>query len=474
MGQIDYEKIGFKCGIEIHQQLDSHKLFCKCPSIIIDAQPDFTIKRSLRAAAGETGEVDVAAVYAMAKQKQYTYNGYLANTCLVELDEEPPHPINKEALETVLVISKLLNAQIIDEIQVMRKTVVDGSNTAAFQRTALVARNGYLETSKGKIGIQTICIEEDSAKIVKRTKKEDIYNLSRLGIPLVEIATDASIQNPEHAQEVAKLLGMVLRSTKVKRGLGTIRQDVNLSIKEGVRVEIKGFQELRSIPKVIENEVKRQLAAIKQGKKLKREVRKAEPDLTTSFMRPLPGAARMYPETDLPGIIPETKSLKIPKLLVHKAKELKSAGLNKALADELAKSNKLELFSTLKQQFKSIEPQFIAKTLLTTPKEIKKRYNCDLEIEIGVLEKILEELSKKCITEEAVFEMLVEIAQGKPLNIDKHKSIDDTKLRQEIRRIVQATPGLPLNGVIGNVMKELRGKAPGSKIVEIVKQEMKQ
>ena len=278
MEKIDYEKVGFKCGIEIHQQLDTHKLFCECPSIIIDEKPDFTVKRYLRAAAGETGEVDIAAKHEMEKGKYYLYYCYDKNTCLVELDEEPPHLINKEALEIALIIARLLNAKIVDEIQVMRKTVVDGSNTTGFQRTALIARDGYIETPKGVVRIPIICLEEDAAKIVERTRDYDVYNLSRLGIPLIEIGTDASIKDPEHAKEVASKLGMILRSTRVKRGLGTIRQDVNLSIKGGARIEIKGFQDLKAMPRIIEKEVRRQLELIEKGEKVRREVRKAEPD----------------------------------------------------------------------------------------------------------------------------------------------------------------------------------------------------
>ncbi|OGM02717.1 glutamyl-tRNA(Gln) amidotransferase subunit E [Candidatus Woesearchaeota archaeon RBG_13_36_6] len=472
MNELNYEKLGFKCGIEIHQQLDTSKLFCGCPGIIIDEKPDFEVKRYLRAAAGETGEIDIAAKHEMEKGKYFLYYCYDKNTCLVELDEEPPHLINKEALKIALIITKLLNAKIVDEIQVMRKTVVDGSNTAGFQRTALIARDGYIETSKGIVKIPIICLEEDAAKIVKRTEDHDIYNLSRLGIPLVEIGTDASIKDPEHAKEVASRLGMILRSTKVKRGLGTIRQDVNLSIKEGARIEIKGFQDIKSMPKIIENEIIRQLDLIKKGIAVNREVRKAEPDFTTSFLRPLPGAARMYPETDVLPIKPDLGEIKAPKLLTDKIEELKQIGLSEELATTIVKKKELFLFEEFVKKYKKIEPKFIATTLINTPKEIKKRYNIESKIEEQKLNQIFNELNKGKISKEAIFEILLELSQGKKLNLEKYELMSDEELKLELERIAEQNKGLPLNAVIGKAMQKLRGKADGKKIAEILKENM--
>src|SRR3990167_9064056 len=326
--ELDYQKLGFKCGLEIHQQLEGKKLFCECPTINSNSEPNVKFERRLRAVAGETGEIDIAAKHEMQKGKKFIYEADSNDTCLVEYDEEPPHELNKQALETTLKIALLLNAKIVDEMQIMRKTVVDGSNVSGFQRTALVAMDGFIETSLGKVNIPTICLEEEAAQKIEESDDFIVYRLDRLGIPLIEIATDSSIKNPEHAKEVAGHIGMVLRSIEgVKRGLGTIRQDVNISIKDGARTEIKGFQDLRSIPKVIEYEINRQLNAINQNKKLNEEVRKAEPDFTTSFLRPMPGADRLYPETDVVHVKVEknyVENLKkqLPKLLAHKEDEL--------------------------------------------------------------------------------------------------------------------------------------------------------
>jgi glutamyl-tRNA(Gln) amidotransferase subunit E len=149
--------------------------------------------------------------------------------------------------------------QIVDEFHVMRKQVIDGSNTGGFQRTGLVATNGYLETDYGKVFIENLCLEEDAARRMHEEKGKTNFRLDRLGIPLVEITTDPSIHNPQQVKEVAYQIGQILRSTKVKRGLGTIRQDLNISISDGARVEIKGVQDLDLMPKMVENEVKRQI-----------------------------------------------------------------------------------------------------------------------------------------------------------------------------------------------------------------------
>ena len=319
---MNYEKLGFRAGLEIHQQIEGKKLFCSCPTVIKNEKPDFIIARRLRASAGEKGEVDIAARYEQKIGKEFIYNIYKDCTCLVELDEEPPHEVNKEALKIAFQVSLLLNANIVDELHFMRKVVIDGSNTSAFQRTGLIATNGYIETSKGIVKIPTICLEEEASKIEEKSDSRVVYNLSRLGIPLMEIATDASIKDPEHAKEVAEKLGMILRSVNgIKRGIGTIRQDVNVSIENGTRVELKGFQELKSIPLVIKNEVDRQLKLVNKGEKLKSEVRNAKPDGTSEFLRPMPGSERMYPETDISSILITQellKDIKKPELLTEK------------------------------------------------------------------------------------------------------------------------------------------------------------
>jgi glutamyl-tRNA(Gln) amidotransferase subunit E len=283
---LNYEQLGLKCGIEIHQQLEGKKLFCSCPTLIREDAAHFTILRQIRAAAGESGTVDVAALQEMKKGRSFTYNGHQDSTCLVELDESPPELLNGEAFLTALQVGKLLNGKFVDRVQVMRKTVVDGSNTTGFQRTALIARDGKIESSLGAIGIPTIILEEDSCRILSENPTEVAYTLDRLGIPLMEIGTTPDIKTPEHCKEVAEKIGLLIRSTgKAKRGLGTIRQDVNVSIKGGNRVEIKGAQDLKTLPLLVEMEALRQNSLLEIADELsKRRAKKETPtivDLTT-------------------------------------------------------------------------------------------------------------------------------------------------------------------------------------------------
>ncbi len=272
---LDYSKIGLKAGLEIHQQLDGKKLFCNCPSDMREDAPDKTVKRFLRASAGETGEIDIAAKSEMEKQKSFIYEYYDDTTCLVELDECPPSAMNIDALNVVLQFALMTESEVVDQVHVMRKTVVDGSNTTGFQRTSLVARNGVMnvELSDGnnlKVNVDTLCIEEEAAKIIKRDKDQDIYRLDRLGIPLIEIATAPDMHTPKEVKEVAAFIGMLLRSTgKVKRGLGTIRQDVNVSIVGGSRAEIKGVQDLKLIDTVVELEALRQVNLLNLREEMK-------------------------------------------------------------------------------------------------------------------------------------------------------------------------------------------------------------
>ncbi|RAH12722.1 MAG: Glu-tRNA(Gln) amidotransferase GatDE subunit E, partial [Methanobacteriota archaeon] len=186
------------------------------------------------------------------------------NAGLIELDEQPPLPHDIDALDISLTVSGMLDAHPVPLLQTMRKTVVDGSNTSGFQRTTLVATSGVLETESGPVGIDVLCLEEDSARKLTSELTSDgevvTWNLDRLGIPLIEIATAPDIKTPDHAKQTSIALGRTLRDTRrVKRGLGSIRQDLNVSIMCGDRVEIKGCQDLEWIPKIIRCEMARQL-----------------------------------------------------------------------------------------------------------------------------------------------------------------------------------------------------------------------
>ena len=263
-----------KVGLEIHQQLASkNKLFCDC-KIIESNEYDFTFKRNLRPTQSEMGSYDQAALFESKKIKTVKYQSSKNANCLIESDEEPPRTVNNEALELVLTISLALNCTIEDELHIMRKIVIDGSNTTGFQRTILVGRNGFLEVEGIRVGIQSVCLEEDAARIISEDKKEDenkAYSLDRLGIPLIEIALEPISNSPIFVTNVAQTVGRLLRSTKkVTRGLGSIRQDVNISTENGPVVEVKGVQQLSQLPLVIEYERKRQDALNQIANELKK------------------------------------------------------------------------------------------------------------------------------------------------------------------------------------------------------------
>ena len=252
------EEYEMMCGIEIHQQLDTKKLFCDCESNLTEEAAG-GIYRRLRPTTSEMGEVDRAALAQFMRGYGYRYQSCPCETCLVELDEEPPHEVNADALETTLIFSELVGASVIDEVQFMRKIVVDGSNTSGFQRTSLVAVDGSIDAIGKKVGILSVCLEEDACRKIETTADEVTWRTDRLGIPLIEVATAPDMRTPEEVLEVASRIGSLLRATKrVKRGLGTIREDLNISIPEGARIEIKGVQELRLLPDFVSNEVKRQ------------------------------------------------------------------------------------------------------------------------------------------------------------------------------------------------------------------------
>ena len=477
--EIDYVALGLKSGLEIHQQLDTGKLFCKCLSVLRKDEPDFTIRRRLHAVAGQSGEVDIAAAYQASLGKEFTYQGYEGTTCLVELDEEPPHMINQEALKNAIQVSLMLNCKILPISQIMRKTVIDGSNTSGFQRTVMIARDGFIETSSGRVGIESVCLEEDSARIVSHGKDVGIFRLDRLGIPLVEIATKPDIKSPSQAKEVALAIGGILRSVKVKRGLGTIRQDVNLSIKGGSRVELKGFQDIRNIETAMEKEIIRQQDLIKKDKSVA-EVRRVLPDGRSEFLRPMPGAARMYPETDLP-------ILKISRKMLDDAnKEIKSKtskdvteikGLNDEMLKLLLKTNKIEEYKELLHVVDN--PLLIVKTLILYPKEIASREGKTLKTVEKVLNKdvlihVLENLNKGKISESNLKHILENIVKGKShkeaVSVGKESM---NVIEEKISKLIKSKPGLSTNAYMGLVMKEFKGKISGRQASEVINKHVK-
>jgi glutamyl-tRNA(Gln) amidotransferase subunit E len=257
------------CGIEVHQQLATGKLHSRQPGDLYDVTMDTLpenwprFSRKLRAARGEGGKIDIAARFETRRNRSFEYV-QSPNSGLIELDEQPPLIHDESALDIALTTSALLNAKPVSLLQTMRKTVVDGSNTSGFQRTTLISTGGILETPSDPVGISVLCLEEDSARKLDTYATDTgecvIYNLDRLGLPLIEIATDPDVKTPEHAKETSIALGRTLRQTRrVRRGLGSIRQDLNVSIACGDRIEIKGCQDLNWIPRIIKLEMARQL-----------------------------------------------------------------------------------------------------------------------------------------------------------------------------------------------------------------------
>ena len=468
--QLDYQKLGFLCGIEAHQQFDGKKLFCKCSAVIRDDKPDYTFQRELRAVVGETGKIDTAAAYEQKRKKYHVYEAYNDTNCLIEMDEEPPHQVNPKCLETALKIALLLNAKIVDEIQVMRKTVIDGSNVSGFQRTALIATNGYIDTSKGRVTIPIVLLEEEAAKKIQDHEDYTLWNISRLGIGLIEIATGPDIKDNMHAQEVAQKIGMICRSVEgVRRGLGTIRQDLNVSIKGHPRVEVKGFQDIRSIPKAIENEVLRQLEEIKENKKIHSHVRNVKKDYTSTYLRPMPGGARMYPETDLPTYTPDVGGIELPELIDDISEKLeKKHKLGKDLAKALTKAKKHKLFEQLAEQHTNIKPSFIGEVLISLPKMLSKKHKKDIHPTNDDFKTLFKELNDGKISKDSVEKILVENKPVKDI-IANYYLMSDSDLESEVKTIIDKNKGLPFNAMIGKVMAKLKGKADGRKIVDVVR-----
>jgi len=473
---MNYKELGLKVGLEIHFQLDvDKKLFCNCSSAMKEKEPIGIIKRKLHPVASELGEIDVAAQFEYLRNRTFFYEIFKNESCLVELDEEPPHDTNEEALRVALQIAKLFNCKIPEYIFVMRKTVIDGSNTSGFQRTMIVGFDGYFEFKGRKIPITQICLEEDAAAIDKEDDGNVYYKLNRLGIPLVEIDTGVIEDiEPKEVEEIAYQIFLIASSTgKIRRQIGAIRQDVNVSIRGGERVEIKGVQKLSLISKVIEREVERQLELIKKGEKVQKETRAAKEDGSTEFMRPLPGAERMYPETDIKPIKTEDvlRNLEVPEPLNKRIERYeKEYRLSKSLIESLLKTDYFFFFEELVRTFPKIEPSIIANILSATLKEIERKEKVEIKLSEERLFEFFEALNRGFVFKEAAYDILKKMNEGKSVE-EAVKELGLAPLtKEEIVQIIEETKRevADKKKLIGIVLSKVRGRANISEVIKMI------
>jgi glutamyl-tRNA(Gln) amidotransferase subunit E len=615
----DYEELGLVAGLEIHQQLDTDtKLFCGCPTDRREpGESTHRFRRYLHPTRSELGESDDAALEEASVEREFEYLAF-DSTCLVEADDEPPHRIDREAIAVVLEIAALLDMTPVDRAHVMRKIVVDGSNTSGFQRSALVADDGEIETSEGAVGIEDLMLEEESAGRVDETESGVRYALDRLGIPLVEIGTGPDITSPRQAKEAAERIGMLLRSTgMVKRGLGTIRQDVNVSIAEGARVELKGVQSLEEIDAIVENEVHRQaeLLAISDaldergasvgdpedvtevfagtdsgiiegalsgdgramavrltgfaglvGREIQPDrrlgtefadhatrhgvggifhtdelpaygVSEAEVDAlreavgagaddavamvaaasepaasaieavaeraraaiagvpeetrgvretTSEYLRPLPGAARMYPETDVPPVELDLEGTEPPELLTEKAERYEAEhGLDASLAEQVAYGRRMGLFEAAVEQ--GVDPTLAAQTVEGTVTELRRD---DVPIEQLDDERFLDAfslLTAGAVTTEGLPDLLAALAEDpdrSPTEVAEREDLGSAG-NEEVREVVvevvernaaqvEAEGMGAFSGLMGECMGALGGRAEGDTVSDLLREEIQQ
>jgi glutamyl-tRNA(Gln) amidotransferase subunit E len=610
----DYGELGLVAGLEIHQQLDTAtKLFCDCPTERRDPEESVrSFTRYLHPTRSELGELDDAAVEESRVDREFEYLAF-DTTCLVEEDDEPPHRLDREALSVTLEIAQLLDMDVVDQANVMRKIVVDGSNTSGFQRSTLVATDGEIETSDGPVGITDMLLEEESAARIEETDAGVTYGLDRLGIPLVEIGTAPDISSPEQALEAAERIGMLLRSTgHVKRGLGTIRQDVNVSIAEGARIEMKGVQSLEDIEALVAFETHRQVrlldiaeelterdaevgepsdvtdvfadtdssviagastvtavplfgfegvvgAEIQPDRRLgtefsdhaKRngaggifhtdelpaygvteaeaealkqalgagdgdavalvaanatvaeqaieavadrarmaiagvpeETRGANDDGTSRYLRPLPGAARMYPETDVPPVEPDPTEVDRPELLTEKVERYQTAyGLDAGLAEQVAYGRRMPVFEAAVDA--GVDATLAAGTLESTLTELRRD---DVPVD-GLTDEhllaVLELVSEGELAKEGVGDVLTVLAEDPTLDAEAAveatglSGVDESEVREAVVDVVERNAdqveeqGMgAFSALMGEAMGALRGKADGEVVSEVLREEI--
>lgn len=260
MTESDYAAVGFKSGLEIHQQLlTAKKLFCRCPAGRYSEEFNAEILRHMRPTLSELGEYDGTALMEFKTKKEIIYQINHETVCTYEMDDTPPFELNDEALDIALEIGLLYGCAMVDEIHIARKQYLDGSIPTGFQRTTIVGVNGGIPYKGRRIGIVQLGLEEDACREVSDVGHLRLYRTDRLGMPLIETVTAPDMRTPKEVAEVGDILRKLVRSTgKVRVGLGAARQDVNVSVTGGTRVEIKGVPQIPSIPLLTYNEAMRQ------------------------------------------------------------------------------------------------------------------------------------------------------------------------------------------------------------------------
>lgn len=263
----DWKRIGFMSGLEVHQQLNTReKLFCRCPAGIYNQDEDYDgeLIRHMRPTLSEMGEYDGTALMEFKTRKEIIYRLNNENACTYDIDDTPPFKINREALDYAIEISLLSNLNIVGEVHITRKQYLDGSIPTGFQRTAILGVEGEIQLSNKKVRLIQLSIEEDSCREISDVGHTRMYKTDRLGMPLIETVTYPDCETPFELREAAEYIRFLNRSTgRVRTGIGSGREDVNVSCRGGDRVEIKGVSHNKWIPRLSHNEAFRQFALLR-------------------------------------------------------------------------------------------------------------------------------------------------------------------------------------------------------------------
>ncbi|MCZ7555124.1 MAG: Glu-tRNA(Gln) amidotransferase subunit GatE [Bacteroidia bacterium] len=256
----DYATVGFRSGLEVHQQLlTTSKLFCRCPAGRYSKEFHAEILRHMRPTLSELGEYDGTALMEFKTRKEIIYRVNRETVCTYEMDDTPPFMVDPEALDFALEISMLAGLTLVDELHIARKQYLDGSIPTGFQRTAICGINGSVPYRERNIEIIQLGLEEDSCREISDVGHRRTYNTDRLGMPLIELVTGPDMRTPQEVADVAQILRKMMRTTgHVRRGIGATRADTNVSVSGGTRIEIKGVPRIGLMPLLTYNEAQRQ------------------------------------------------------------------------------------------------------------------------------------------------------------------------------------------------------------------------
>jgi len=422
--------------------------------------------------------------------------------------------LNKKVVEFAMAAGLATGCSITRSCKFDRKNYLYPDLPKAYQVSQLylpICRDGgiEIETSSGKkkIGIHEIHMEEDAGKLIHDDWDDcTLVDYNRCGVPLIEIVSDPDMRSAEEViayLEKLKLILQYLGVSDCKMQEGSLRADINLSIREagapefGTRTEMKNMNSFKAIARAIEGETKRQIEVLEDGGKVIQETRRWDDNKDTSFaMRSKEDAQdyRYFPEPDLAPIeiseewLAEVKAREPELRDAKKARYTEEFEIPEYDADIITASKKLadifEAAVAICHKPKEVSNWLMVETMRLLKEKVMEPEEITFAPEN--LARLIEMVASNAINRtvaKTVFEAVFN-ENADPEAYVKEKGLgivnDESALRKAVEDIIAANPqsvedyrggkDKAIGFLVGQTMKAMKGKADPGMINSLLKE----